>query len=352
VAAIAGVPLFIKAPGQHEGRVDDSPARTVDILPTLASQLDLEPGWRTAGRSLDDGGAPARDSIDVKTAFGQTTSATFDRFVAMRDALAAQSASAFGPGVDGLFEPSSERELVGRPVASMRVSTGGGATAEVDSASQFADVDPDGSVLPIGVSGRLRGIADDARLAIALNGRIAALTEPYEDRGEVVFAALVPPSALRPGDNGVAVYALRRDGAERALQTLRQQEQLSYQLVEEDGQTVLQAPGGDPIAVQQGAAEGFVEGVEADGPGPLVVSGWAVAGESRADGVLLFASDRFLGSTSTSQERPDVAQARGSGPLRTGFTLSAAGDDIRPGQLRVFAIAGDRASQLPRLESP
>ena len=46
---IAGVPLMIKAPGQLDGRVDNSNVHTVDVLPTLAADLRLEVPWATSG---------------------------------------------------------------------------------------------------------------------------------------------------------------------------------------------------------------------------------------------------------------------------------------------------------------
>ena len=51
---IAGVPLFIKAPGQRAGRIVDAPARTIDILPTVADQLGVAMPWEVEGRSLRD----------------------------------------------------------------------------------------------------------------------------------------------------------------------------------------------------------------------------------------------------------------------------------------------------------
>ncbi len=48
---IASVPMFVKAPGQAEGRVDDSPVRTIDVLPTIADLLELRSGWDFDGRS-------------------------------------------------------------------------------------------------------------------------------------------------------------------------------------------------------------------------------------------------------------------------------------------------------------
>ena len=36
------VPLLVKAPGQATGQIDDRPARTIDVLPTMAEILDLD----------------------------------------------------------------------------------------------------------------------------------------------------------------------------------------------------------------------------------------------------------------------------------------------------------------------
>ena len=50
-AEIAPVPLFIKAPGQKRGRVDDAWVSTIDILPTIFDVLDLDPKVKMDGRS-------------------------------------------------------------------------------------------------------------------------------------------------------------------------------------------------------------------------------------------------------------------------------------------------------------
>ena len=121
-----------------------------------------------------------------------------------------------------------------------------------------------------------------------------------------------------------------------------------YRLTEKDGETVLDAPGGSDIRVEPAAVEGFVDGVRRDGSGLLTVSGWAIGhGDARADKVLLFAGDRFLVASTPRQERPDVVEALGHGALQSGFSLSAAVSE-GGGDVRVFAIAGDRASELPR----
>ena len=42
LADIASVPLFIKLPGQKEGRIDDRNVESVDIFPTIAESLGIE----------------------------------------------------------------------------------------------------------------------------------------------------------------------------------------------------------------------------------------------------------------------------------------------------------------------
>ncbi len=351
IGGVGGVPLFIKAPGQRRGRVDESAARTVDILPTLAADLGLEPHWRTDGRPLSDGGGPARGNVAVKTLFDKTTSVSFAQFLQARDAVASGIHDTFEPGVDGLFELSGDGALDGRALASLESAPARGATVEIDGANRFADVDPDASVLPLGVSGRIDGAGSaPLRLAIALNGRVAATTHAYEDRGELVFSALVPPSALQSGANDLGVFVVNGRPGATTLTPLRTNAVTRYRLTEKDGETVLDAPGGTDIRVEPGAVEGFVDGVRRDGSGLLTVSGWAIGhGDERADTALLFVGGRFLVASAPRQERPDVVEALGHGPLQSGFSLSAAVSE-GGGDVRVFAIAGDRASELPQGE--
>ncbi|MGH3011238.1 MAG: sulfatase-like hydrolase/transferase, partial [Gaiellaceae bacterium] len=46
---IAFVPLFVKAPGQTRGEIVEGPARTLDIVPTVADLLDVEVPWELDG---------------------------------------------------------------------------------------------------------------------------------------------------------------------------------------------------------------------------------------------------------------------------------------------------------------
>ena len=46
---IMSVPLFIKLPGQHGGRIDDRNAQTIDIVPTISDLLDADLSWEAVG---------------------------------------------------------------------------------------------------------------------------------------------------------------------------------------------------------------------------------------------------------------------------------------------------------------
>jgi hypothetical protein len=68
--------------------------------------------------------------------------------------------------------------------------------------------------------------------------------------------------------------------------------------------------------------------------------------------VLVFVDGRLLLTGQPSIKRPDVAKRFGDQSLRSGFELSTVTDEARaltrPSRLRVIAVSGGRASELPR----
>ena len=64
---ISPVPLFIKAPRQKNGAIDDSYVETIDILPTIAEILGVEPTEEPDGRSVAERRRPqARRHADAQ----------------------------------------------------------------------------------------------------------------------------------------------------------------------------------------------------------------------------------------------------------------------------------------------
>ena len=46
------VPLFIKLPGQTDGRISSQNAQSIDLLPTIAAIAGIDVSWPVAGHNL------------------------------------------------------------------------------------------------------------------------------------------------------------------------------------------------------------------------------------------------------------------------------------------------------------
>jgi hypothetical protein len=94
----------------------------------------------------------------------------------------------------------------------------GAGTVSLDNDGAFADVDPGAESIPVAISGTVAAGAEGEEIAIGLNGRVAATTWLYDSvDGTARFEARVPPGALRPGRNEVAVGTIGPGGAVTAL---------------------------------------------------------------------------------------------------------------------------------------
>jgi hypothetical protein len=194
---VAIVPFLAKAPGQREGRVDDGAVRTVDALPTIAAGAGVPVPWRTDGMPADERtvgyDAPIAVTREgrpgVPEALGTILEAQRAR-MATEARLLRRGEYAIGPRPD----------LLGRRLDAPT------AQATVDAPGEYEDVATGARVLPVLVSGDVTGLPNDAPIAIAVNGRVAATTRVFPP-GQ--YVALVPPGALRPGGNDVAVLDLR-----------------------------------------------------------------------------------------------------------------------------------------------
>ena len=107
---------------------------------------------------------------------------------------------------------------------------------------------------------------------------------------------------------------------------------------------------GSRVVVVPGAARGLVEGIAPFGT-ELVIRGWATARPRAGDvsWVLAFSGRRLVAVGWAPRERPDVAANHGERALLSGFELQAGTDGtaVEPQDLRVFAVVGARATELP-----
>jgi hypothetical protein len=211
VADIAAVPLFVKYPGQKQGREDRRAAMTIDILPTIADVLGIDLPWRVDGRSLR-----ARPVVrPVRVGSLSTAVVTRpDRIAADIMRIARRNASLFGEGRDSLYRIGPRRELLGRDVMLLARSMARGATVELARDRELADVRPASGYVPAHVTGQVSwpALRPTEDIAIVLNGRVAAVTRPFESSGRTLFSALLDERLFREGPNDIAVYAVRGVG--------------------------------------------------------------------------------------------------------------------------------------------
>lgn len=214
---IAFVPLVVKAPGQTRGRTVETHMRTVDVLPTIAGALGSRLPWPVDGRdALAPGFRPEDDVRFVRTS-GDATTFGYASLLARRDALERRQTRLFGTGSWGhAFRVGPHAELVGRRANAARDDT----SLRFDG-PLAARYDPRSGSVPALVQGRLVGARAHAGidLAVAVNGRIEAVTRSYLSAGDPAVTALVPEAAIRPGRNAFAVYRIEREGTLVCLPT-------------------------------------------------------------------------------------------------------------------------------------
>ncbi len=105
----------------------------------------------------------------------------------------------------------------------------------------------------------------------------------------------------------------------------------------------------DPdVRVQPGFAEGTVSGITPS-TAPLLVGGYAVQASTHrpVDWVLFFAGGRLFAVSPGGIPNEAAEQAYGSGALLGGFGIEPRSGPSDHTRIRVFAVSGGHASELP-----
>ena len=215
---IGPVPLFVKAPGQDGGRVDDSIVETTDILPTIADVLNVRLPEKTDGRSAFSRKVRARRQVKMLTrdlsGWVRLSGAQFERET--QEELA-KKLRLFGTGADGpdrLYRIGPNQELIGRTTTAAGRSA---ARAALVDAGELRNVDLKSPTAPTWITGRVSGGGPGPRdVAIGVNGTIRAVGRTFRlaTGGGELIGVMVPESALRQGRNRVEVFEVAGGGAE------------------------------------------------------------------------------------------------------------------------------------------
>jgi hypothetical protein len=212
---VGNIPLLVKYPGQSAERVVDSLVRSIDIAPTIAAVLGLPPSAQMDGRDLRTLESGELDSVQIHSSEVPLATITREDIQVMRQRTIARKERLFprrGHGPEDWFFPATEYDIVGQEVGNADPrEKGGGPRADIWGKRAFRNLDLAQPVLPLRTMGKLQGLSatdSSVPLAIALNGRIAAVTWSYPKDDSVLFSAMLPQTFLRSGDNEIAVYAI------------------------------------------------------------------------------------------------------------------------------------------------
>jgi hypothetical protein len=341
LADIAFIPLFVKLPGQKRGRIDDSYATNMDVLPTIASVLHTKLPWRVDGNSLAGGKLPRDATVSLLDSGNRPIEAPLRALRAQRARELAQRIRVFGTGAIGkVYRIGPHPELLGREVSALDVRPSADEGVQLSGRELLAAVDLSLDVVPNYITGKLTGrLPAQQDLAVSVNGKVEAVTRSYTEFGETKFAALVPEQSIHAGANDVSVYAV----AGSTLTELRGSD-VTYSLEP----AALRGSDGKAIPVRK-AVMGDVRGTR--GATGATLGGWAANLKTHkpaasivvfVDGQSVFAGENGNITRKDILERYGVDKAGFIFRL-PGALLPVAGAEH---QVRVFAIAGGVASEL------
>ena len=210
VAAMAGVPLFVKYPAQATGGVDRRNAQTVDVVPTIVEAL--------GGFVADVDGTSLRSAVSPSLKEFSTDAGTeFSLSVEEYSELAAiffDEQRVLWPGgisVEAAVAAMGPRsDLNGTAVMDLEVLDESGGV-DVETAGFTRNFDADGFYDPVAVLADVT--APDGQLpefyAVAVNGTILTTISAYEaDGGTARIYGIVPPNSFRQGENTVEVFGI------------------------------------------------------------------------------------------------------------------------------------------------
>jgi len=208
------VPLFIKVPGDPGGIVLDSNVTTVDILPTVADVLSVKLPFEVDGRPLlTERVGKATKSYVLRTLRKVDVLEIAD-WAEQAERSLQRKLRRFGSHDEaGLYALPETRALLGRDVAALPKAKKVDVRVNVSGARRVADADETTGLLPLYVRGTVESSDPGSlRLAVTLNGVVAATTAPFQQGGVWVFATLVPERYLSARAQDVRVFVIAEEG--------------------------------------------------------------------------------------------------------------------------------------------
>lgn len=208
---LAGVPLFVHGDGFDPGVIDDRPAQTVDVMPTIAALTEVAIPWAVDGVALTEPPDAARTSHPfasvTRFAYGLETLDVSDHL----DRVLALAAAAPSVGGDDLtiLRDGPAGELIGTPIGELDVvddGRGDDVTIDFPSGTEYAP-DERGEVAAL-IVGHFEGGTPETIVVAAVDGRIAASASTFPVEIAERFMLLLPPQWMLDGPHDVDLFRL------------------------------------------------------------------------------------------------------------------------------------------------
>lgn len=207
---IASAPLLIKLPHSHKGGYDNRHVRTFDIVPTIAAAAGVQMPWKVDGQSVLRHGDPAPVAVyreqGRKGNVFRASLADYDR---ARRAALRRKTDLFSHGLYGI---GPHPDLIGKPVDALSGELiPAQATLISELAKALETVDTKGSFIPANLAGRVSGVPGGTPLALALDGKVAAVGWSAQLKGDkrVYFSFFAPPDSFQDGRNSAEIYRIQ-----------------------------------------------------------------------------------------------------------------------------------------------
>jgi len=201
IDGIAYTPLFVKAPDQAAGVVDDANTMGYDVVPTIAELVGVDVTWPVDGAPAHGPEVATRGGAKQVYVFTGILGAKIDDILDFEDSdvfpslWPGRSIGAL-PDVDDPLSALNAQlglddDVLGRPLDELRPVPGGGIT--IDGLDSIQRPDPSESQVGV-VTGRVPDAPDDARLVLAVDGTIVGGSRLSTDSSGVDgrFVVLVP----------------------------------------------------------------------------------------------------------------------------------------------------------------
>jgi hypothetical protein len=220
------VPMFIKAPDQTKGRVDDRNWEHVDLLPTLADMVGLSIPWKVDGFSQV--GPPRRQRTD-KTFYNHPADLLIrpgpPNFQRVLEGVTDTLVRAHQNGERGFYQFGTYADWIYKSPGEVGQVGGSPVSVELNDWDLFDTIDPDSPAVPSLVAGKVTSGTPPAGsvMVIAVNGQIGATPGffPQElDAPSASFGGLVPDFLYKagPGRPQLQLYLATKVGGGWQLQ--------------------------------------------------------------------------------------------------------------------------------------